>query len=108
MVIYSFSLIPIHPILIPIKLELFGHAYLAESVEDELLLCGREKAGAAAALKVGVAGEMGDAEGHELGILMWVHLLLEVLESAGEGDGGVAAEMRAEVILGAMVRVEEA
>ena len=65
-----FSFLPIHPILIPIKLEIFGHTYLAESVENELLLCGREEAGAAAALKVGVAGEMGDAEAHELSILM--------------------------------------
>lgn len=103
-----FSFLPIHPILIPIKLELFGHAYLAESVEDKLLLVGGQEAGTAAALKVGVAGEMGDAEVHELGILLWEHLLLEVGESAGEGYGDVAAEVRTTVVLGAVGWVEEA
>ena len=102
------SFLPIQPVLILIKLEFLSHTYLAECFEDEILLCGRQEAGSTATLKVGVAGEMGDAEAHELCILLWEHLLLEIGEAAGEGDGGVAAEMRTAVVLGAMARIEEA
>lgn len=85
------SVVPVDVVFVMVELEGLGDAYLAEDIEDDGLLLGRECCGSATALVEGVATEVGDEEHRELLILGGVHLALEVGESTCIGHGLVVA-----------------
>ena len=82
--IYIKSGIPIDVLLVVIKLHLGVCSYLFEHMAYLLLLLRRYKNVTTSALEILVASEVETECSHELVILLWEHMLLEVGESSGE------------------------
>lgn len=101
-------IVPIDLLFVAVELHFFGHSCLTEGIEDDLLLGWWEQIVASSALKVGVAGEVADADGHEFLVLRRVHPLLEIGEAASVGYGGVVAIVWAGVCLCALSGIDKA
>lgn len=102
------SVVPVDFLFVAVELHGFGHSSLAKGTEDDFLLAGRQAVSAAPPLKVGVAAELADKEGHERVVLFGEHLCLKVGESTGVHHRFVVAEVRAGVGLRASEGIDEA
>ena len=101
------SVIPVGKLFVCIKLKLFGHACLLQSLTYDSLLFRGENCIAPASLKVSIATECGSQKIHEGVILGRVHPFLKSGESSGVGYRLVVPVERAGVIFAALVGVDK-